>query len=117
MPVRATVGDYAREQEGVLSDQIGGPGRSAGLVSSALAVRKVPLLPIDGSQVVFESSVINEFIDEVTPGRPLPDDPLKRALNRSRIEYGSLRLPLPAPPNSEPGGYAARSAQHVGRFR
>ncbi len=51
--------------------------------------KKVPLLLIDGSQVLFESSVINEFIDEVTPGRLHPEDPLKRALNRSWIEYGS----------------------------
>lgn len=51
--------------------------------------KKVPLLRIDGSQVLFESSVINEFVDEVTPGRLHPDDPLKRAFNRSWIEYGS----------------------------
>ncbi len=49
----------------------------------------MPLLLIDGSQVLFESSVINEFIDEVTPGRLHPEDPLKRAFNRSWIEYGS----------------------------
>ncbi len=51
--------------------------------------KKVPLLVIDGAQVLFESSVINEFIDEVTPGRLLPEDPLRRALDRSWIEYGS----------------------------
>lgn len=51
--------------------------------------KKVPLLLIDGSQVLFESSVINEFIDEVTPGRLHPEDPLKRAFNRSWIEYGA----------------------------
>ena len=51
--------------------------------------KKVPLLLIDGAQVLFESSVINEFIDEVTPGRLHPEDPLQRALNRSWIEYGS----------------------------
>ena len=51
--------------------------------------KKVPLLVINGSKVLFESGVINEFIDEVTPGRLHPEDPLKRALNRSWIEYGS----------------------------
>ncbi len=50
---------------------------------------KVPLLVVDGDQVVFESAVINEFVDEVTPGRLHPEDPLSRALNRSWIEYGS----------------------------
>jgi glutathione S-transferase len=53
---------------------------------------KVPLLVVDGGQVVFESAVINEFIDEVTPGRLHPDDPLQRALNRSWIEFGSAAL-------------------------
>lgn len=51
--------------------------------------KKVPLLLIDGSQVLFESSVINEFIDEITLGRLHPEEPLRRALNRSWIEYGS----------------------------
>jgi len=53
---------------------------------------KVPLLVVDGGPVVFESAVINEFIDEVTPGRLHPDDPLQRALNRSWIEFGSDAL-------------------------
>ena len=50
---------------------------------------KVPLLVVDGEAVVFESAVINEFVDEVTPGRLHPDDPLARALNRSWIEFGA----------------------------
>ena len=53
---------------------------------------KVPLLVVDGTDVVFESAVINEFVDEVTPGRLHPDDPLARALNRSWIEFGSGAL-------------------------
>ncbi len=54
--------------------------------------RKVPILVVDGAQVVFESAVINEFVDEVTPGRLLPEDPLARALNRSWIAFGSGAL-------------------------
>lgn len=50
---------------------------------------KVPLLRVDGETVVFESAVINEFIDEVTPGSMLPADPLHKALNRAWIEFGS----------------------------
>lgn len=53
---------------------------------------KVPLLVVDGVDVVFESAVINEFVDEVTPGRLHPEDPLARALNRSWIEFGSGAL-------------------------
>lgn len=53
---------------------------------------KVPALRVteDGNEVVlFESAVINEFIDEVTPGRLLPDDPVLRAQNRAWIEFSS----------------------------
>ncbi len=54
--------------------------------------RKVPILVVDGAHVVFESAVINEFVDEVTPGRLHPEDPLARALNRSWIAFGSGAL-------------------------
>ena len=49
---------------------------------------KVPVLRV-GESVLFESAVINEYIDDVTPGRLHPEDPLQRALNRSWIEFGS----------------------------
>lgn len=49
---------------------------------------KVPVLRIDEDAVIFESAVINEFLDEITPGRLHPDDPLERAQNRSWIEFG-----------------------------
>lgn len=47
---------------------------------------KVPALRVDETTVLFESSVINEYLDEVTPGRLLPEDPLERALARGWIE-------------------------------
>lgn len=50
---------------------------------------KVPLLRVNGDTVLFESSVINEFVDEITPPRLQPETPLARALNRSWVEYGS----------------------------
>ncbi len=49
---------------------------------------KVPLLRIDNNTVIFESAVINEFLDDITPGQLHPADPLQRALNRSWIEFG-----------------------------
>jgi glutathione S-transferase len=49
---------------------------------------RVPVLRVDDATVVFESAVINEYLDEVTPGRLHPEDPLQRALNRSWIEFG-----------------------------
>jgi glutathione S-transferase len=49
---------------------------------------KVPVLCVDGETVIFESAVINEFLDDVTPGQLHPADPLQRALNKSWIEFG-----------------------------
>jgi len=53
---------------------------------------KVPLLVVDDTDVVFESAVINELLDELTPARLHPAEPVRRALNRSWIEFGSLCL-------------------------
>ena len=60
---------------------------------------KVPLLVVeeDGEQtVLFESAVINEYLDEVSDeaglGRLHPSDPLTRGLHRAWIEYGSALL-------------------------
>ncbi len=53
---------------------------------------KVPILKVTegGSEtVLFESAVINEFIDEVTPGSLLPADPLQKARARAWIEFAS----------------------------
>lgn len=56
-------------------------------VSGAVAAKE-----ITGTEVVVESAVINEYLDEVT-GTPLhPADPLRRAHNRGWIEYGSALL-------------------------
>lgn len=53
---------------------------------------KVPLLKveIDGKQdVLFESAVIAEFVDEVTPDPLMPADPVQRAVNRAWIAFAS----------------------------
>ena len=53
---------------------------------------KVPVLRV-GETVLFESAVINEFIDETAPGRTMhPEDPLTRAHHRAWIEFGSVAL-------------------------
>ena len=49
---------------------------------------KVPLLRVDNDAVIFESAVINEFLDDITPGQLHPADPLQRAINKSWIEFG-----------------------------
>jgi glutathione S-transferase len=56
---------------------------------------KVPLLRVSsegGEQVIFESAVIVEYLEE-TQANPLhPDHPLDRARHRSWIEFGSVLL-------------------------
>lgn len=58
---------------------------------------KVPVLVVDGEKVLFESAVINEYIDEITAAQPggrrmLPADPLERAYGRAWIEFASTML-------------------------
>jgi glutathione S-transferase len=53
---------------------------------------KVPLLKVSHpsrSDVLFESAVICEYLDEITPGSLHPLDPLERAQHRAWIEFGS----------------------------
>jgi len=48
---------------------------------------QVPLLKV-GDEVLFESSVIQEYVDEVTPPSLHPKDPLIKAKNRAWIAFG-----------------------------
>lgn len=52
---------------------------------------KVPLLRVE-EEVLFESAVIIEYLDEVYPPRLHPENPLVRAKHRSWIEFGSNLL-------------------------
>lgn len=52
---------------------------------------KVPLLKVD-EEVLFESAVICEYLNEITPGSLHPDDALQKAKHRSWIEFGSSIL-------------------------
>lgn len=49
---------------------------------------KVPLLQV-GDQVLFESSVIVEYLNEVHGSSLHPTDPLRKAENRSWMEFGN----------------------------
>lgn len=52
---------------------------------------KVPVLKVD-DDVLFESAVINEYLDDITDGALQPKDPLARAKNRAWIEFASNML-------------------------
>lgn len=52
---------------------------------------KVPVVKY-GDQVLFESAVINEFLDEITAESLMPSDPLRKAIDRGWIEYSSQVL-------------------------
>ncbi|WP_419905397.1 glutathione S-transferase family protein [Kiloniella sp.] len=52
---------------------------------------KVPLLKTEQG-VLFESSVISEYLDEVTENSIHPENPFTKALHRSWIEFGSTIL-------------------------
>lgn len=49
---------------------------------------KVPLLLVE-AEVLFESAVICEYLDEITPGSLHPEEALAKAKHRSWIEFGS----------------------------
>lgn len=53
---------------------------------------KVPLLIVDDEHAIFESAVICELLDEITPGSLHPDDPVEKAKHRAWIEFGSQIL-------------------------
>lgn len=54
---------------------------------------KTPLLRIDGRDVIFESAVICEYLEETQPGPLLhPGDALARARHRGWIEFASAIL-------------------------
>ena len=50
---------------------------------------KVPVLVIDDDTVLFESSVIARYLDEVTGGELLSSDPLEKARQEAWMEYAS----------------------------
>jgi len=49
---------------------------------------KVPVLRY-GDDVIFESAIINEFLDEITGDALMPSEPLAKAKQRGWIEYAS----------------------------
>ena len=65
---------------------------------------RTPVLEANDA-VVFESQVIAEYVDEITPGSLHPSDPLEKARCRSWIEFGSETL------NAIAGFYHAKTPE------
>ena len=53
---------------------------------------KVPILLVDQTYTLFESAVICEYLDEITPGSLHPANSLEKAYHRAWIEFGSSLL-------------------------
>ncbi len=50
---------------------------------------QVPVLKVGDNDVLFESAVIQEYVDEITPPSLQPADPLIKAKNRAWINFGA----------------------------
>jgi len=50
---------------------------------------KVPVLLIDNTEILFESAVINEFLDQIIPPVLFASTPMQQAKNRSWIEFSA----------------------------
>ncbi len=49
---------------------------------------KVPVLKVNDEEVLFESAIIQEYVDEITPPSLMPEDALVKAKNRAWISFG-----------------------------
>lgn len=81
---------------------------------------KVPVIQ-RGKDVVWESSVINEYLDEVYPHPPMmPEEPGRRALARAWIDFANVKL-LPTWYRlflaQEPERRKALAEELIGHFR
>lgn len=88
---------------------------------------KVPVLKVD-DEILFESSAIAEYLDEVVPPRLHPEDPIARAKNRawtdftpsfagalSKIHYAKTREDMEAAVEAAPDVLAKVEAALAGR--
>lgn len=53
---------------------------------------QVPILRVDNNIVIFESTVINEFLNDIGNRNMIPDEPLQRAAHRSWTQFCSAIL-------------------------
>jgi len=61
-------------------------------LNSLSPTKKVPILIISEKHVLFESNVITEFLDEISPSSLHPVDIAEKAYHRSWVEFGTQIL-------------------------
>lgn len=55
-------------------------------------LKKVPILRVEDKDSIFEASVINDYLNQISSNRLLPRNPLRQAQCRSWIEFGTTCL-------------------------
>ena len=66
------------------------PAQKPDWIQAISPLGQIPLLRVDGAQTLFESSAINDYLNDISGGKLLPDDPLQRARCRCWIEYSGV---------------------------
>ena len=68
------------------------PGNQPTWFKQVSPLGNVPVLRVTDKDTIFESSVINEYLNQITGNKLLPNDPLSRAICCSWIEFCSTSL-------------------------
>ncbi|MBE9562295.1 MAG: glutathione S-transferase family protein, partial [Proteobacteria bacterium] len=65
------------------------PGNLPAWFKQVSPLGNVPILRVENKDTIFESSVINNYLNQITTNSLLPDDPLHSAICCSWIEFCS----------------------------
>lgn len=66
------------------------PGQPPEWLQKISPLGQIPLLRVDGQAVLFDSSAINEYLNDLAGGGLFPNDPLVKARCRCWIEYSGV---------------------------
>ena len=66
------------------------PAQKPDWIQAISPLGQIPLLRVDGTQTLFESSAINDYLNDISGGKLLPADSLQRARCRCWIEYSGV---------------------------
>lgn len=66
------------------------PGQPPEWLQKIVPMGQIPLLRVNGKAVLFDSSAINEYLNDLASGKLLPDDNLERGHCRCWIEFSGV---------------------------